>query len=136
MLTSLAGKSFSLADLAFQYKENRNNFTSVTRHPTCNPQQEFTLESSNKRINVCTFHGCVRVDVREFLNDRAKIKGIFLNVKEFISVSEIFPLIQAAVYRQLEELAIKASDQLTPTRINDDHVNSSLETITSHSFSS
>ena len=71
----------------------------------CNPRREIQMEHSDKRVNICTYQGHVRIDVRQFLNDKATIKGIFLNVREVFSPSVMFPLIQSEVNRQLSELS-------------------------------
>ena len=63
----------------------------------CNPQREFILDQSDKRVNVCTVQGRVRVDIRQFLNDQPTIKDIFLNIGEFLSLCEIFRGIQVEV---------------------------------------
>ena len=35
------------------------------------------MKASNKRVNVCTYQDHIRVDVRDFINDRATIKGLY-----------------------------------------------------------
>ena len=93
--------------MAFNMKDAELiNITLNTTVPTCNPRREFQLDTSDKRINVCTFQKQIRVDMRQFLNDRETIKGIYFNVREFISLSQIFPLVQQEVYRQLKDLSI------------------------------
>ena len=82
------------------------NITLNTTVPTCNSRRKFQLDTSDKRINVCTFKKQIRVDMRQFLNDRETIKGIYFNVREFISLSQIFPLVQQEIYRQLKDLSI------------------------------
>ena len=37
-------------------------------------QNKFRLEASDKRVRVCTSSGQVRVDVRQFINERPTIK--------------------------------------------------------------
>ena len=103
-LNALSEKSFTLADMTFDVKDSviqRNGTVAV-----CKPQREFPLETSDKRVNVCTYGGGVRVDVRQFISNRATLKGIFFDVREFLSLSEILPAIQAEVMRQLEALTI------------------------------
>ena len=51
----------------------------------CAERKEFTLRASNKRVNVCTSQGRITVDVREFINDIATIKGLYFTSREFIS---------------------------------------------------
>ena len=63
------------------------------------------MEHSDKRVNICTYQGHVRIDVRQFLNGKATMKVIFFNVREFSSLSVIFPFIQSEVNRQLSELS-------------------------------
>lgn len=72
----------------------------------CEPRKEFLLDQSPKRVNVCTYRGRVRVDIRQFFNDQATIRGIFLTADEFLSFSEIFPMIQVEVNRQVELMTI------------------------------
>ena len=70
----------------------------------CSERREFPLKASNKRINVCTYQGRVRVDVREFINDKATIKGIYFTSREFISVSDALPYVRHGILRQMEIL--------------------------------
>ena len=51
----------------------------------CVERKEFPLRASNKRVNVCTYQDRIRVDVREFINDRATIKGLYFTSRAFIS---------------------------------------------------
>ena len=71
----------------------------------CNTRREIQMEHSDKRVNICTYQGHVRIDVRQFLNDKATMKGIFFNVRKFLSLNVIFPFIQSEVNRQLSELS-------------------------------
>ena len=50
----------------------------------CAERREFPLKASNKRVNVCTYQDRVRVDVHEFINERATIKGLYFTLREFI----------------------------------------------------
>ena len=72
---------------------------------TYNPQREIQIKHSNKRMNICTYQDHIHIDVRQFLNDKTTMKGIFFNVREFLSLSVIFPFIQSEVNRQLSELS-------------------------------
>ena len=67
----------------------------------CTDMAEFRLEASDKRVHVCTYAGQVRVDIRQFINERATIKGIYLNMGEFLALSRVIPMIQVEVNRQL-----------------------------------
>ena len=58
----------------------------------CAERMEFPLKASNKRVNVCTYQDRIRVDVREFINDRATIKGLYFTSREFISFNGAFRL--------------------------------------------
>ena len=51
----------------------------------CAERMEFLLKASNRRVYVCTYQDRIRVDVREFINDRATIKVIYFTLREFIS---------------------------------------------------
>ena len=50
----------------------------------CAERREFTLKASNKLVNVCTYQDRIRVDVREFINDSATIKGLYFTSREFV----------------------------------------------------
>ena len=65
---------------------------------------EFLLKASNKRVNVCTYQDRIRVDVREFINDRATIKGLYFTSREFISFNGALPFVRHEVLRQMEIL--------------------------------
>ena len=80
-----------------------SNDTSVTRD-MCSERREFPLKAFSKRINVCTYQDRVRVDVREFINDKATIKGIYFTSREFISVSDALPYVRNEILRQMEIL--------------------------------
>ena len=80
-----------------------SNDTSVSRD-MCSERREFPLKASNKRINVCTYQDRVRVDVREFINDKATIKGTYFTSREFISVSDALPYVRHEILRQMEIL--------------------------------
>ena len=59
---------------------------SETDIPTelCAERKEFPLRASNKQVNVCTYQDCIRVVVREFITNRAIIKGLYFTSREFI----------------------------------------------------
>ena len=108
-LSLAADQSYPLDELLFRLEQDNTSDLATaasTITPTdessslCNPQREFVLEMSDKRINVCTYQGQVRVDIRQFLNNRATMKGIFFNPREFISLREILPSV-------LDELEIQ-----------------------------
>ena len=67
----------------------------------CAERREFPLKASNKRVNVCTYQDRIRVDVREFINDRATIKGLYFTSKEFISFNGALPFVRHEVLRQI-----------------------------------
>lgn len=99
-------KEYDIRDLADQLS---NNVTSRTERSTshfCNPRREFVLHQSDKRVNVCTYRGRVRVDIRQFLGSRSTIKGIYFEEAEFLAFSEIFHRIQVEVNRQLLQTRI------------------------------
>ena len=70
----------------------------------CAERREFPLRASYKRINVCTYKGKFRVDFREFLNDKATVKGIYFTTHEFIVITDVLPLVRHELLRQLELL--------------------------------
>ena len=70
----------------------------------CAESMEFPLKASNKRVNVCTYQDRIRVDVREFINDRATIKGLYFTSREFISFNGALPFVRHEVLRQMEIL--------------------------------
>ena len=70
----------------------------------CAERREFPLKASNKRVNVCTYQDRIRVDVREFINDRATIKGLYFTSREFISFNGALPFVRHDVLRQMEIL--------------------------------
>ena len=70
----------------------------------CAERREFPLKASNKRVNVCTYQDRIRVDVREFINDRATIKGLYFTSREFISFNGAIPFVRQEVLRQMEIL--------------------------------
>ena len=59
--------------------EGVKNYTTTTTYSSemCTERREFQLDVGEKRVNVCTYKGTVRVDVREFLNDVATIRGLY-----------------------------------------------------------
>ena len=116
-LKTVTEQSITLGDIGIRlYDSTIENNTAVTaaedvttgtpRKPLCNPQGEFILQMSNKRVNVCTYQGQIRVDVRQFLNGQATVRGIYLNVREFQSLSDIFYAIRSEVDRQVKMLTI------------------------------
>ena len=60
----------------------------------CAEGREFPLKVSNKRLNVCTYQDRIRVDVREFINDRATVKGLYFTSREFISFNGALPFVR------------------------------------------
>ena len=65
---------------------------------------EYPLKAYNKRVNVCTYQDCIRVDVRDFINDRATISGLYFTSREFISFNGVLPFVRHEVLRQMEIL--------------------------------
>ena len=70
----------------------------------CVECREFPLKASNKRVNVCTYQDRIRVDVRDFINDRATIKCLYFTSREFISFNGVLPFVRHEVLRQMEIL--------------------------------
>ena len=70
----------------------------------CAERREFSSKSSNKRVNVCTYQDCIRVDIREFINDRATIKGLYFTSSEYISFNGALPFVRHGTLRQMEIL--------------------------------
>ena len=55
--------SFSLSDLEFVVVDSGTiNYSKNHTNQMCNPQREFILDQWDKRVNVCTVQGRVRVD--------------------------------------------------------------------------
>ena len=74
-----------------------NNETSL-----CTEIREFKLGVGDKRVNVCTYEGRVRIDIREFLNDKPTIRGIFLTSREYIALKAVLPLVRDELLRQMK----------------------------------
>ena len=55
-------------------------------------------------IIIITYQDRIRVDVREFINDRATIKGLYFTSREFISFNGALPFVRHDVLRQMEIL--------------------------------
>ena len=70
----------------------------------CVERREFPLKASNKRVNVCTYQDRIRVDVRDFINDRATLKGLYFTSREFTSFNGVLPFVRHEVLRQMEIL--------------------------------
>ena len=70
----------------------------------CVERRESPLKASNKTVNVCTCQERIRVDVRDFINDRATIKGLYFTSREFISFNGILPFVRHEVLRHMEIL--------------------------------
>ena len=68
----------------------------------CAERREFPLKASSKRVNVCTYQDRIRVDVREFINDRATINGLYFTSREFISFNGALPFVRHKVLRQMD----------------------------------
>ena len=116
-LETLISNSLSLSEIMMALEERDAPHTTTTsstsnrvNKPMCTLQNEFFLGMSDKRVNVCTYQGSVRVDVRQFLNGRATIKGIFLTPSELTSLRNLLPLIKKEVDRQLTNLNSTVSD--------------------------
>ena len=60
------------------------------------------LGVGDKRVNVCTYEGRVRIDIREFLNDQPTIRGIFLTGREYIALKAVLPLVRDELLRQMK----------------------------------
>ena len=70
----------------------------------CAECMEFPLKALNKQVNVCTYQDLIGVDVREFIDDRATIKGLYFTSREFISFNGALPFVRHEVLRQMEIL--------------------------------
>ena len=75
---------------------------SETDPKRCAERREFPLKASNKRVNVCTYQDRIRVDVREFINDRATVKDLYFTSREFILFNGALPFARHVVLRQME----------------------------------
>ena len=116
LLSSSTDQSLSLYDLMLKLEERFESSYNTTMPTTvevdtslCTMQHEFLIEMSDKRVNVCTYQGRVRVDVRQFLNGRATIKGMFFNSDELVSLRKLMLLIMNEVDRQFTH-----PDSITP----------------------
>ena len=70
----------------------------------CIERREFQLDVGERRVNVCTYKGTVRVDVREFLNDVATIRGLYKIMElwnEFVALDSLLPNIREEMMTQL-----------------------------------
>ena len=61
---------------------DRSNYT------LCAFTKQYVIGSRGKRITVCVHRNRVRVDLRQFIRNRATIKGIVLNREEYDSLKE------------------------------------------------
>ena len=50
--------------------------------------------ASNKRVAVCTYKDRVRLDVREFIDGKATIKGLYFTSRELISFNGALPFVR------------------------------------------
>ena len=83
--------------------EGVENYTTTTTYSSemCTERREFQLDVGEKRVNVCTYKGTVRVDVREFLNDVATIRGLYFTWNEFVALESLLPSIRKEMMTQL-----------------------------------
>ena len=70
----------------------------------CAERRKSPLKASNKRMNMCTYQDRIRIDVREFINDRATIKGFYFTSREFQSFNGALPFVRHEVLHQMEIL--------------------------------
>ena len=70
----------------------------------CSERREFRLRVGGKRVNVCSYEGRVRIDIREFLNDQPTIRGIYLSSGEYIALKAVLPLVRDELLRQMKLL--------------------------------
>ena len=68
----------------------------------CTEIREFKLGVGDKRVNVCTYEGQVRIDIRQFLNDKPTIRGIFLTSREYIALKAVLLLVRDELLRQMK----------------------------------
>ena len=72
----------------------------------CAERREFPLKALHKRVNVCTYQDRIIVGVREFNNDRATMKGLYITSRVFI-IHRALPCVRHDVLRQMEILLAK-----------------------------
>ena len=81
------------------------SITEEGSHTLCTEFRQFPIPHSGKRITICTYQDQVRVDIRDFVADRATIKGIYLTMTEFISFANSMNYIHDEVLRQANVLS-------------------------------
>ena len=72
----------------------------TTTEDLCSERKEFKLRVGRKRVNVCTYNGHVRVDVREFLDSTPTVKGVYFTNEEYIALEEVLPYVRREMMRQ------------------------------------
>ena len=80
------------------------SITEDGEHTLCSQFRQFPLPHSGKRVTICTYQEQVRVDIRDFIADRATIKGIYLTMEEFIAFANSVNYIHNEVIRQANVL--------------------------------
>ena len=59
----------------------------------CKYLKQFNL-STNKKVSVCAYNGAVRINFRRFIDKKATIQGIYLNVQEWRTLLRLWGKIQ------------------------------------------
>ena len=67
-----------------------------TNQTLCVYLKQFRL-SENKKVSVCAIEDALRVDIRIFYNNRASIRGIWLDVSEWRTLLRLWGSIQTAM---------------------------------------
>ena len=103
-------KSF-LSRLVFNHRLARfpQDTNNTSTDSLCIERREFTLQISDKRVNICTYEGEVRVDIRQFINNKPTIKGIYFTPREFLGVTDILPHVRSEILRQMELLRLEST---------------------------
>ena len=66
----------------------------------CSEMRQFPLPNSDKIISVCTFEGKVRMDIRQYINNKPTIKGIYFTFSEYVGVTHIIHYVRGEMLRQ------------------------------------
>ena len=103
-LSAITQQKSLLASL--QYVDTTTNGSTTPANIGCVERREFHLQVSDKRINICTYQNEVRVDIRQFINNRPTVKGIYFTPREFLGVTEVLSHVRTEILRQMEILRL------------------------------
>ena len=66
----------------------------------CSEMRQFPLPNSDKIITVCTYQRTVRMDIRQYINNKPTIKGIYFTFSEYVGVTHIIHYVRGEMLRQ------------------------------------